>query len=153
MVIEDQVDVIKQGNAEEFKKLIAENPDLADSSEQKDILTEEEAERIERIIFEDDEEVTLRNGKKYKIPSANFKDARKLMKLLKTVNIEAIILNFLPTDDTEKDAKRLEDLYALMRIAFVNYPEVNDEFLDRYVDLKIARQIIDILIDLNGLKK
>ncbi len=153
MVIEDQVDVIKQGNAEEFKKLIAENPDLADSSEQKDILTEEEAERIERIIFEDDEEVTLRNGKKYKIPSANFKDARKLMKLLKTVNIEAIILNFLPTDDTEKDAKRLEDLYTLMRIAFVNYPEVNDEFLDRYVDLKIARQIIDILIDLNGLKK
>lgn len=153
MGTEDQVDVIKQGNAEEFKKLIAENPDLADSSEQKDILTEEEAERIERIIFEDDEEVTLRNGKKYKIPSANFKDARKLMKLLKTVNIEAIILNFLPTDDTEKDAKRLEDLYTLMRIAFVNYPEVNDEFLDRYVDLKIARQIIDILIDLNGLKK
>lgn len=116
-------------------------------------LSVEEAERIESVFFEDDEEVMLRDGKRYKIPPCSLKDARRLMKLLRTVNVDAIILNFLPTDDPEGDAKREQDLFDILLMAFKNYPHVDRDYIDEYVDLDTARKIIDIIIGLNGLKK
>ncbi len=116
-------------------------------------LTQEEAERIEAVFFEDDAEIMLRDGKKYKIPPASLRDARKLMKLLRSVNVDAIILNFVPTDDPQIDQKREQDLFDILLLAFKYYPHIDRDYLDRYVDLDTARKIIDILIGLNGLKK
>lgn len=119
-------------------------------SEEK-VLTKEEAERVEAVFFEDDEEITLRDGKTYKIPPANLKNARRLMKLMGTINIDAIILNFSPSGDD--DSQRENDLFEVLSIAFENYPEVDREYLEEYVDLITASKIIEILIGLNGLKK
>lgn len=37
-------------------------------SDEKVVLTKEEADRIESVFFEDDESIKLRDGKVYKIP-------------------------------------------------------------------------------------
>lgn len=127
-------------------------------------VTQEEADAAERAFFEDDEVITLRDKRKYRIPPCNLKDARRLMKLLKTVNVDAIILNFIPTDDAENDEKRQNDLFDILAMAFKNYHHivtkgengeyiVNRDYLDEYLDLNTARSVIDILIGLNGLKK
>ncbi|MEK5060935.1 MULTISPECIES: hypothetical protein [unclassified Paenibacillus] len=127
-------------------------------------VTQEEADAAERAFFEDDEVITLRDRRKYRIPPCNLKDARRLMKLLKTVNVDAIILNFIPTDDEEQDEKRQQDLFDILAMAFKNYPHivtrgeggeyiVNRDYLDEYLDLNSTRKVIDILIGLNGLKK
>lgn len=116
-------------------------------------LTEEQAEHVESIFFEDDAEIRLRDGKTYKIPPAGLKNARRLMKLLKTINIDAIILNFAPTGNEETDEQRENDLFEILSMAFVGYPEVDTDYISRYVDIKLAGDIIEILIGLNGLKK
>lgn len=116
-------------------------------------LSQEEANRIESAFFEDDEVIKLRNGKTYRVPPCTLKDARKLMKLLGTVNVDAIILNFVPTGDDEVDDKRQNDLFDILLMAFRNYPEADKDFIDSYVDLNTAKKIIDVLIGLNGLKK
>lgn len=72
------------------------------------------------------------------------------MQLLKTINIDAIILNFSPTGE---DEQKENDLFEALQIAFCNYPEVDREYLENYVDIVTASKIIEILIGLNGLKK
>lgn len=114
-------------------------------------VTKEETDQVESVFFEDDEEIMLRDGKTYKLHPCTLKDARKLMKLLKTVQIEAIILNFLPPDDGGTGAE--EDLFDILLLAFKGYPHVDKEYIDNYVDLELARQIIEIMIGLNGIKK
>lgn len=128
-------------------------------------ITQVEADAAERAFFEDDEPIKLRDGRTYRIPPSSLKDARRLMKLLKTVNVDAIILNFLPTDHEELNNKRQQDLFDILGMAFKNYPHivvgkdeegrylVNRDYLDEYVDLNAARKIIDTLIGLNALKK
>jgi hypothetical protein len=93
----------------------------------------------------------LRDGKTYKLHPNTLKDARKMMKLLKTVQIEAIILNFLPKEEGGTGSE--DNLFKILLLAFKNYPEVNRDYIDNYVDLEIARQIIEIMIGLNGIKK
>ena len=107
----------------------------------------------EAIFFEDDVEIMLRDGKRYKIPPCSLKDARRLMNLLKEINIDLIMVNFLPTGDEEEDEKRIGNLYEVLLIAFKNYPHVTKEYLEEYVDIGLAKKIIEILIGLNGLKK
>lgn len=115
--------------------------------------TQAELDRREDFFFEDDEVITLRNGKKYNVPPLNLKNARKLMQKIKTINIDAIILNFLPTGDEEADEKRQDDLYEVLQMAFVNYPEVDRDFIDEYVDVNTARKLFDTLVGLNAIKK
>ena len=126
---------------------------MEEESTDTQIFTKEQANRIEAVFFEDDAEIILRNGKKYKIPVSNLKDTRKLMKLLETVNIDLIILNFLPTDDPEEDEHRINHLYEILAMAFKGYPHVDRDYIDKYVDINTARRIIEIMIGLNGLKK
>lgn len=121
------------------------------AKEEAEKITKGEADKIEGVFFEDDEEIVLRDGKTYKLHPCTLKDARKLMKLLKTVQIEAIILNFLPEDDGGTGAE--EDLFDILLIAFKGYPHVDKEYIDSYVDLDTARQIIEIMIGINGIKK
>lgn len=137
--------------ADKVKKVDTEsNIDIENAVDE--VLTEEEAVRIEKVFFEDDEEVMLRDGKVYKIHPCTLKDARKLMKLLRTVNIEAIILNLLPSEDGE-EATSEGDLFDVLLLAFKGYPHVDRNYIDNYVDLELARQIIDIMIGINGIKK
>lgn len=112
-----------------------------------------ESERLAKIFFEDAEEITLRDGKTYSIPPCTLKDARKLMNSLRTINVDMIILNFLPTGDDEEDEKRMNKLYDILLIGFVGYPEVTRDYIDRYVDVNIAKKIIEILIGINNIKK
>jgi hypothetical protein len=107
--------------------------------------------RTASIFFEDDAEIKLRDGKVYKIPPATLKDARKLMEKLKTVNVDIIILNFIQTDDDS--TQRENDLFDILMIAFKNYPEVTKEYIEEYVDVEIAKRIIEIMIGLNDIKK
>lgn len=120
-----------------------------------EVLTKAEADRIETVFFEDDIEIKLRDGITYKIHPCTLKDARKLMRLVKTVNIDAIILNFLPLDDDEDEEtteKRQNDLYDLILLAFKNYSHIDREYVDTYVDLDLAKQIIEILLGINGIR-
>lgn len=111
------------------------------------------AEKKEEVFFEDAEPVKIRDGKTYFIPPLTLKNARQLMKKLRSVNVDVIILNFLPSGDEVKDTERENDLYDILEMAFVNYPNVDRDYIDSYVDLEQARKIIDILIGLNAIKK
>lgn len=111
------------------------------------------SDKKEEVFFEDTHPIKLRDGKKYQIPPLTLKNARQLMKKLRTVNVDVIILNFLPTGDDVKDAERESDLYDILEMAFVNYPEVDRDYIDEHMDLDQARETIDILIGLNQLKK
>lgn len=120
---------------------------------EKESISKKEADRIEKAFFEDGETIKLRDGKTYTIAPCTLKEARKLMKCLETVNVDIIILNFMPTDDPEADAKREQDLFDILLMAFKDYPHVDKDYIDNYVDLNTAREIIDTMIGLNGIKK
>ncbi|MEM0173402.1 MAG: hypothetical protein QXI16_02730 [Sulfolobaceae archaeon] len=125
--------------------------EVASQSVQENIFYQ--ANQSEAIFFEDDVEIMLRDGKKYRIPPCTLKDARRLMNLLKEIQPDLIIANFLPTGDEEEDNKRIDSLYEVLLIAFKKYPHVTREYLEEYVDIGLAKKIIEILIGLNGLKK
>lgn len=115
--------------------------------------------RAETVWFEDDDQVTLRDGSVRKIPPLALGEARRFMNLVRTVNIDAIILNFAPgADNAEKD------LYDILALAFRGYPDMVTtkedgtlepirDYLDRVIDIRMARKLIDAMLDLNALKK
>jgi recombinational DNA repair protein RecR len=119
----------------------------------KEALTQEQADEIERAFFEDDVEIKLRDGKKYKVPPCSLKNARKLMKLLKSVNVDMVILNYVPTGDSELDEKRANDLVEILSYAFVNYPDINRDYIEDIVDVDTAKKIVEVLIGINSIKK
>lgn len=130
---------------------------IKNSSEVKEVveITKEESERLASVFFEDDEEITLRDGKKYKIAPCTLAEARKLTQLIKTVNVDAIILNFIPEidEDSGEEITRENDLLNILLMAFKNYPHVDKNYIDNYVDLELAREIIEIMLGINGIKK
>jgi hypothetical protein len=122
-----------------------------ENNNKKEPITQEESEYIEKVFFEEDETVRLRDGKTYRIPPLSVKDARRLMKLLNTIDT-AIIISNLIAEDGEND--RYDELMEVLLMAFKPYyKHVTVEYLAEYVDLVIAKQIIDAMIGLNGLKK
>lgn len=116
-------------------------------------VTKEAEDKSAAIFFEDDEEVRLRDGKVYHIPPLTLKNARKFIAHLKVINVDVMLMNFLPTGDDENDQDRIDRLFDVLLMAFANYPEVTRDYLDEYVDLEIARRVVEIMIGLNGLKK
>jgi hypothetical protein len=115
--------------------------------------------RAEVVWFEDDDQITLRDGSVRKIPPLTIGEARRFMTLVKTVNIDAIILNFAPGAD-----KSEADLYDILSLAFKNYPDMvtikedsslepKRAYMDRVIDIRMARHLIDTMLDLNALKK
>jgi hypothetical protein len=121
--------------------------------EKKPEITKEEAEYIEKVFFEEDEEVRLRDGRTYRIPPLSIRDARKLMKKLNIIDSAIIIANLIPEDEEAED-DRYDDLMEILHMAFKPYyKDVTVDYLADHVDLVIAKKIIDIMIGLNGLKK
>ena len=118
-----------------------------------EVISKEEAERIEAVIFEYDVPVKLRDGKEYKIRPVNLKDAKRLMKLLGSVNVDYVIMNFLPTGYDLDDQKREADFMEVLLMAFKNYSSISQDYIEENVDIKMAETIIATMIGLNGLKK
>ncbi|MCC3381829.1 DNA polymerase III subunit gamma/tau [Paenibacillus farraposensis] len=118
----------------------------------KKILTKEEAQIKEKAFFEEDEQVRLRDGKTYYLPPLGLKDARKLIQKLNAIDSGMIIANLIP-DDPE-GADRYHDLIDVLMMGFKPYYNwMTPEYLEEYVDLETAKQIIDAMIGLNGIKK
>lgn len=116
-----------------------------------DILTKEEAEYIEKVFFEEDDAVRLRDGISYKIPPLSLKDAKNLMNKLNTIDTGVIIANLI-ADENGEDS--YDELLEVLLMAFKPYyKNMTLDYLAEYVDIETAKQIIDIMIGLNGLKK
>lgn len=106
----------------------------------------------EKIWFEDGKEVQLLDGKKYCITPVSLKKARRLMQILKTVNVDVAIMNFIPTDNEELDNRRQEELIEMMEIAFSRY-NLGRDYLEENIDVVTATLVADILLGINGIKK
>jgi hypothetical protein len=128
-------------------------PNSAEIAEDtKRILTEEEAQIKEKAFFEEDEQVRLRDGKTYYLPPLGLKDARKLIKKLNAIDSGIIIANLIPDDPGGAD--RYHELIDVLMMGFKPYYSwMTPEHLEEYVDLETAKQIIDAMIGLNGIKK
>ncbi|WP_246187937.1 DNA polymerase III subunit gamma/tau [Paenibacillus tengchongensis] len=115
-------------------------------------ISEEEAGIREKVFFEEDEQVKLRDGKTYYLPPLGLRDARKLMKKLNSIDSGVIIANLIPEGVGEED--RYDELLDVLLMAFKPYySHMTVEHLEHYVDLETAKKIIDCMIGLNGLKK
>ncbi len=120
-------------------------------TEEKPQITQEEADIREKVFFEEDEKVRLRDGITYTIPPLGIKDARKLIKKLNTIDSGVIIANLIP-EDGEED--RYDELLDILLMGFKPYyPKMTTDYLGDYVDVDAAAHIIDIMIGINGLKK
>lgn len=114
-------------------------------------ITQEEAVQIERVFFEDDEKIKLRDGRVYNIPPLGLKDAKRLMAMMNTINTTIILENLI---EDEEGGDNYQNLMEVLLMAFKPYyPKMTVEYLENYVDLLIAKKIIDAMIGLNGLKK
>lgn len=114
-------------------------------------ITKEESEYIEKVFFEEDDSVRLRDGISYKIPPLGLRDARNLMKKLNTIDTGVIIANLIADDEGNDD---YDELLGVLLMAFKPYYKtMTIDYLADYVDIGSAKQIIDIMIGLNGIKK
>lgn len=114
-------------------------------------ITAEEAEYIKKVFFEDDEMVTLRDGITYRIPPLSLRDGLKLMEKLNGIETSAIVLNLM--DDGSGETK-FELLVDVLYMAFKPYyPDMTRDYIADYVDLASAKEILDIMIGLNQIKK
>ncbi|PPA89907.1 DNA polymerase III subunit gamma/tau [Brevibacillus laterosporus] len=148
-ITSEQEQTIQQEVASQFEKQKAIS---ATEEAPTKVLSQEEASIREKVFFEEDEKVRLRDGKTYSIPPLGIRDARKLMKLLNTIDSGIIIANLIP--ESELDDDRYEELLNVLLMAFTPYyKHVDTEYLADYVDLETAKKIIDAMIGLNGLKK
>lgn len=135
--------------SEEVARQVEEQTPKAAEEESKP-LTQEEADVREKVFFEEDEKIRLRDGKTYYIPPLGLKDARSLMKKLNTIDSGVIIANLIPEDGED----RFDELLDVLLMAFKPYyKHMTVEHLGEYVDLETAKKIIDSMIGLNGLKK
>lgn len=114
-------------------------------------LTKEESDYMEKVFFEEDDTVRLRDGITYKIPPLGLLDGKNLMKKLNTIDTGIIISNLI-ADESGED--HFEELLEVLLMAFKPYyKETTADYLANYVDIHTAKQIIDIMIGLNGIKK
>lgn len=134
----------------EIASQVEEQTQEAVTEKEKNPLTQEEAEVCEKVFFEEDDKVRLRDGKTYNIPPLGLMDARKLMNKLNTIDSGVIIANLIPEDGDD----RFDELLDVLLMAFKPYyNHMTVEHLGNYVDLETAKKIIDCMIGLNGLKK
>ncbi|MFC3781619.1 DNA polymerase III subunit gamma/tau [Bacillus chungangensis] len=122
-----------------------------EQNKEKRPLTKEESDYMEKVFFEEDDTVRLRDGITYKIPPLGLLDGKNLMKKLNTIDTGIIISNLI-ADESGED--HFEELLEVLLMAFKPYyKEITADYLANYVDIHTAKQIIDIMIGLNGIKK
>jgi hypothetical protein len=137
------------GSIENQEQEVVQNAQEQTQEEPK--LTKEEADYIEKVFFEEDETVRLRDGITYKIPPLGLKDAKNLMKKLNSIDTSIIIANLIADEEGNDN---YDELLEVLLMAFKPYyKHITVDYLAEYVDINTAKQIIDIMIGLNGLKK
>lgn len=115
------------------------------------VLTPEESAYIQKVFFEEDEVIYLRDGKKYHIPPLSLRDGVKLMNKLNGIDSTVIIMNLMDDGNGET---RFDLLMEVLLMAFKPYyKEIDADYLAEYVDLNTAKEILDIMIGLNQIKK
>lgn len=138
-----------ENQEQEVKQEVVQNAQEQTQEEPK--LTKEEADYIEKVFFEEDETVRLRDGITYKIPPLGLKDAKNLMKKLNSIDTGIIIANLIADEEGNDN---YDELLEVLLMAFKPYyKHITVDYLAEYVDINTAKQIIDIMIGLNGLKK
>jgi hypothetical protein len=101
------------------------------------------------ILLQSPREITLLDGKKYKIPVLTFPDALELSEKISMINtIPAVAI---------VDKEQRENLICILEKIFsYNYPEITRKRLQEnppLIDLSQIREIIAIALDISGLKK
>lgn len=122
-------------------------------AEEKEELTPEEGETIQRVFFEDDEKIRLRDGITYSIPPLSLRDGVRLMNTLNTIDTTVIVFNLMRDPETDEMTKFEALMDALLMAFKPYYPEMTKEYLETYVDIDTAKKILDIMIGLNTIKK
>lgn len=148
-----EMKIPKTGEEEEVKEseAVEEEVEQEEKQEEKEQITEEEADFREKVFFEDDDQVRLRDGRSYRLPPLGLKSAKTLMKKLNSIDTGVIIANMIENEEGEDS---YDELLEILLIGFKPYyPEMDVDYLGEYVDIGTAKEIIDILIGLNGLKK
>lgn len=137
--------------SEELNTIPRSGETAANDKERKVPITQEEADRIEKVFFEGDDEVRLRDGKTYRIPPLGLKEGRILVKKMHDINTGIIIENLI---EDEEGVDRYDELLEVLLMGFKPYyHNMTAEYLEEYIDLVTAKVIIDSMIGLNGLKK
>jgi hypothetical protein len=103
------------------------------------------------VLFEEDEKVRLRDGRWYHIPPFGLKNGRIAVKLMNSINSNVIVDNFF--DDNDGNDKYDVVIEAIHMAFRPYYPDMSKDYLEKYVDVVTAKQIIDIVIGLNNIKK
>lgn len=145
----DDIKIPKNGPAPEPEQQVVEAQEAPPEDKQE--LTQEEAQFIQKVFFEDDEKVRLRDGVTYSIPPLSLRDGVKLMDNLNTINTTLIIYNLMEDENGNNNYEKL--LETLLMAFKPYYPNVTVEYLSDYVDLNTAKEILDIMIGLNQIKK
>ena len=106
-------------------------------------VTEQESQEMEKVFFEEDEQIRLRDGKTYRLPPLSLRDARKLIKKLNTIDTGIILSNLMENEDGED---HYDDLMEILAMGFKPYHKhVTADYLEDVVDVVCAKQIIDII--------
>lgn len=115
------------------------------------VLTPEESSYIQKVFFEEDEVIYLRDGKKYHIPPLSLRDGVKLMNKLNEIDSSIIIMNLI--DDGNGETK-FDLLMEVLHMAFKPYyKDITIDYLAEFIDINTAKTILDIMIGLNQIKK
>lgn len=112
-----------------------------------------ETQKSEDAWFEHGLSVTFLDGKQYELKPIKLGNAQRLMRLLGTISIDVIILNFLDTGNPTEDEKRISDFFEAMQLTLSHYPEITREYLDEQCDIAIAKQVLEGAIGLNRIIK
>jgi hypothetical protein len=142
---------LKMSDREELGTIPKSGETAVEDKKEKEPITQEEADYVEKVFFEDDDLVQLRDGKSYRMPPLGLKQGRLLVKKMNTINTGIIIENLI---DDEEGVDRYDELLNVLLMGFrPYYPHMTVEYLEEYIDLVSAKKIIDSMIGLNGLKK
>lgn len=115
--------------------------------------TSRSTEESEDIWFENGRKIKLLDGKEYWIKPSKLGVGRRLMKLLGTISLDSVLINFLETGNEQADSERVNNLYEVLRTALYEYPHITNEYLDEHCDFAMVSQILNYIIEVNSLKK
>ena len=90
------------------------------------------------------EKITLRDGEEYTILPFTLEDMEWAMDKLGNINVELVMINFYE-DETRKALYKI-----LTKILNYAYPDLKEKDVKKLVDVKSAKEILKIAIDISG---
>lgn len=108
-----------------------------------------------KIWFEDSVNFKLRDGSTYNIKPLTLRNARILMENIMYINVDHPIMTYIDISDENTlitAADRAEKLMDVVELGFKEY-NLSREYLEDNIDLRSVKELLDIYMDLNGIKK